>query len=363
MRRGSIELRSIRQAFHHSSSFRSCVPRSLSEETKITAIRNLEHQMAKCRFRMLPASMALLISAFTVAAQQPPITLQITSPANGTIVNPGDTITVEVSSTLGEAATQVFVLGQDPFGFAGVVGSLPATLKIKVPADASSGVRYMTAYAVTSSSGARSNEIMVDIERPDLPTSVYTTLGGVYMNAPPARFPLTLFGRFSDGSVTDVTRSSCAIYSSDNPASASIDAEGMVTALAPGEGKLRAVYTRHGRTVEVSIPFSVNYGGFTISVTPSLRTAKTGNTVTYSVSVAPGAGFAGDVALELSAPPGVSGRFDPPVIKGGNGTSILRVSVVAHPPFEGSRIVLTIEGSSRDSQNKSGAALTVIRRR
>lgn len=205
------------------------------------------------------ALLTITVSAFVVAAQQHAATLRITSPTNGSVVNQGQTLIVEVSSAIGETASKVLVIGEDPLDTVAINGSLPAALKIKIPANAPSGKRSLTAFAVTGS-GAKSDPITIDIEKPSPAISVTALDQTLYLDPPPGITPVAIFATFLDGSTINVTRSTYVTYSSDNPASASINAEGIVTKLAPGRGTLRAIYKKFGRAVEVSIPFVVNRG-------------------------------------------------------------------------------------------------------
>jgi hypothetical protein len=327
------------------------------------AIDNLNLGFAGRRLWVASASILFLGSAFITRAQQPPSTLQITSPVNGSIVNQGQTITVTVSSTTGSTATQVAIFGESPLGNTFVSGSLPAQLNITIPADAPSRKYSLTASAVTTSgSDAKSDPILVDVERPDLPISLTTPLAGVYMEAPPRRFPLALLATFSDGSVLDVSESTFVSYTSDNPLSGSVAADGVVTALAPGGGSIHATYAISAGNLSISVPFAVLSSGstqnsFTVSASPSTQAVVGGNTATYTVQVTPVSGFSGDVTLDLGGLVGVSGTFSPAVVTEASGSSSLTVSVSSSVP--GGTYPLNIKGLSGSAYADAQVQLTI----
>lgn len=68
-------------------------------------------------------------------AQQNPPSLQINAPTAGTIANPGQTLTVSVSSPANVAFSAVAVIGQDPLPTSNVQSSIPGQFSITVPTD------------------------------------------------------------------------------------------------------------------------------------------------------------------------------------------------------------------------------------
>src|SRR6266403_4192400 len=125
-------------------------------------------------------SIATLAIAVPLMARQVPPQLQITSPANGTIINPEQTISVTVTSPANVTFRQVAVIGGDPVGLSSTATSVPAQLTLTIPSDISCGELMLTAQGVTTSGqSVESATILVDVERPDLPISLSTPLGGL----------------------------------------------------------------------------------------------------------------------------------------------------------------------------------------
>jgi len=75
--------------------------------------------------------------------------VQITSPAHGTIVHPGETVTVTVVSSSIREADFLIV---SRFGFSNLARSLPAQLSLVVPPDTERGTYSITAFGMTRSS-------------------------------------------------------------------------------------------------------------------------------------------------------------------------------------------------------------------
>ena len=65
---------------------------------------------------------------------------------------------------------------------------------------------------------------------------------------------------------------------------------------------------------------------FTLAVAPASATTPAGGSVSYSVDVVAVNGFAGDVALSVTAPASAQGTFSPAVVAGGSGSSMLTVA-------------------------------------
>jgi hypothetical protein len=65
-----------------------------------------------------------LVASFTLVGQTP--ALQITSPSDGSVVTPGQTISVGVLSPSNIAFKQVFVIGEQPLPTSTIANSAPA---------------------------------------------------------------------------------------------------------------------------------------------------------------------------------------------------------------------------------------------
>jgi hypothetical protein len=184
--------------------------------------------------------------------------LQITSPANRSIVNPGRAVSVSVTSPANASFAQVAVIGEDPIGFSSIQTSVPAMFSFTIPTDLACREYALTALGITASGQTvESNPLTIDIERPDLPVSISVQTQNIIFSNPGETSPILLLATFSDGSILDVTESSNVAYSSTNTSVAVVDAHGIVTSVAPGEPSVTATYTQNGHSVQTTIAITV----------------------------------------------------------------------------------------------------------
>jgi len=204
------------------------------------------------------ATTVFLLLATVAVAQQNPALLQITSPADNTLVAPGQSVSVLVAAVSGVALTQVVVIGQNPFGFTNVSTSPPYQFSIMVPSKLALRKYLLTAFGTTPDGQmVQSQPTRLDVERPDLPTRISADRADLTFDSQGTQLPLHFFGTFSDGSFLDVTESSSVAYKSSNPLVAVIDSGGIVTAVGLGNCSVTATYTQGGQNVQVSVSITV----------------------------------------------------------------------------------------------------------
>jgi IPT/TIG domain/Bacterial Ig-like domain (group 2) len=195
-----------------------------------------------------------------------PAALQITSPVSGTIVKPGQSFALSVASPNSTAFAAVVVVAEDPFGFSALQAGVPGQVAFTVPAQTACRPYTFTAMGRTASGQTvDSVPILIDVERPDLPTLVSTQTSELLMSAPGEEAPLIVLATFADGFALDVTHSTKVAYSSTDSSVATIDENGIVTAVSPGRVFVTADYTTAGKRIPTAIPVSVP----TPTLTPS----------------------------------------------------------------------------------------------
>ncbi len=200
-----------------------------------------------------------LIGASVFAVPQSPQALQISSPANGSTVNPGQTLSVTVTSPAGTVFQMISLIGPDPIGFNTLATSAPAQFSIAIPADADCRFYTLTADGLTQSGQhATSAPIQIDLERADVPMQISASDSGLVLESLGEQVHLVVFASFSDGSTINVTRSSLVSYGSSNTSVAAVDASGTVTGAAPGSASITATYAISGQSRQVSIPVNVS---------------------------------------------------------------------------------------------------------
>jgi hypothetical protein len=220
--------------------------------TNRSLLRPYGHLLLAC-FKTL---LVLFLASRALAAQQP--TLQITSPANGAIIALGQNLAVSVISPSGSSFSQVDVIGDKPLGMTNIASAVPAQFSISIPSDIPTGRYTLTAEGTTTSGqNADSVSVMIDLERPDNPSSLSAQVSMILFRSVGNSTPLIILATFADGSVVDVTGSSHLSYSSSNANVATVDTNGIVTALGYGSGTITATYTVGGATLAIPIPVTV----------------------------------------------------------------------------------------------------------
>lgn len=191
-------------------------------------------------------------------AQRPP--LEISSPVSGTIVNPGQEISVNVVSPAGVQFTGILVVGGGPIGISTMATKIPAEISVKIPTDIACRLYPLTAFGIMPAGGnLESKSVDIDVERPDLPVSLSSQFKTLILEAEGQSVPVLLVATFADGSELEVTESSRLVYKSTNPEVATVNSSGMVTAGAAGTGAIVVTYNnpQQGPNRQLSIPVTV----------------------------------------------------------------------------------------------------------
>jgi hypothetical protein len=175
------------------------------------------------------------LSISTISAQ----TLQITSPTNGAVVRPGQTVTVTVADSPVGAFQEVIVVGQNPIGFSQVLTAPPYQFSILIPPDISPRRYTITADGtIALGQGVSSDPITLAVERAEIPTSLYAEPSVLDFELAGDNCPLRVVGVYADGSQTDITESLNTTYASNDPSIATVSSTGIVTAIGPGTTRI-----------------------------------------------------------------------------------------------------------------------------
>jgi len=231
--------------------------------------------------------LAALIPAASIHASPQSPTLQITSPAAGTVVNPGQTLTVSVTSSAPSAFLGVELFGDNPLGLVGTFPSLPGQLSVTIPSSQIDPGSYFLTVSGNLASGQEpvSATVEVDVERADFPVSISAAISPLIFNSVGEQFRTNLLAGFADGSTLRATVSSYVTYASSNTAIATVDSSGLVTAVAPGTTTVVVTYASGSNSNQIFIPVTVPAPGIagpppTISsLTPALGSVGTSVTI------------------------------------------------------------------------------------
>lgn len=190
-------------------------------------------------------------------AQTSPV-LQISTPVNGTIVQPGGSFSVSVTSPAGAALSQVVLVGEEPLDLLEVATGVPLQVTVNVPADSPLRKLELTATGTTAAGQAVESEpVEIDVERADRPVSLTAMMPSMTFQAVGQQIPIILLATFSDGAVLEATESSLVTYASLDTRVVAVSATGMVTSKGPGQASLTVRYRFGTQTVHTVIPVTV----------------------------------------------------------------------------------------------------------
>lgn len=182
-----------------------------------------------CMARFASVLCVSLIAQWQCAQAQSAV--QITSPAPGAVLSPGQTVVVGVSVS-GGPFTSVGIVAPGYMNDSLVLQSPPYEFSFTVPSQVTPGPTVIGAMGFTAS-GFAIGQISVDIERPDSPQSI--TIDHSQIELPiGAQLPVSVTGYFADGSIVDLSQSAQTTYRSQNPGVATVSADGVVIGVAAG---------------------------------------------------------------------------------------------------------------------------------
>jgi len=283
----------------------------------------------------------LVPSTITAVPQAKPL-LQITEPSAGSIVNPGQTLTVKVTSPTPALFPEVALVGE-AIGFAGTISRLPGELSVQIPKDIELG-RHTLSVGGTPKSGREPIFVRaeIDVERPDLPVSMSASFSGIELDTPGERIPLEVLADYSDGMTYSVTSSSHISFSSANTEVATVDSSGQVTAVAPGIGLITVKYTLEDHKLSIGIPVQFPNPGrepggsnFFISIASGMQTIEPGGSASFKITASTYTGFTDEIELSAHGlPEGAEASFTPEAI---------------HPPESATMTIATLRSTPLDT--------------
>ena len=194
------------------------------------------------------------LSAHTVNAQP---RLQITSPVDGSVFEPGQSITVNVSVDPSASFTSVGIVVEDVgFGPAAIRTAPPYSFVLTLP-DGVAGPKAITAFGMTAGgAGAFSTSITINIETGATLTALNVSPARLSFASAGDQIPITVDGIFADGSTLDITRSSRIAYSTHDASVATVNGTGVVTAVGHGATGTTEIVVQYGQ-LSATVPVSV----------------------------------------------------------------------------------------------------------
>lgn len=200
--------------------------------------------------------------AFLVGMLAAPLWTQpkiaITSPRDGVVVHPGESVTVIVTVSPPESLRMVAVFPEDSLKIKGdlVLSAPPYRFTFEVPKDIQVAGRYgMFASGLLAVNGSiDSDPIGIDVERSDPPLRLEEEFGSLTLGHVGESSTLLIYGTYADGSKVDLTHSSLTKYTSASQAIVKIDSHGRATAAGAGSTSITVENNGAKVVVPVSVP-------------------------------------------------------------------------------------------------------------
>ncbi|MBZ4417972.1 choice-of-anchor A family protein [Myxococcus sp. RHSTA-1-4] len=158
--------------------------------------------------------------------------LVITSPAPGTQVTPGGTVTVSVAGTAGFQPATVFILGG---GNAVIIEAAPFSAQFQVPQQAI-GSLELAAFGIDAQGMIQSSpRVVLPVVSSAQLSSIQVLNGDATLGGPGSKRKLVVSGRYTDGVTRDITSPALGtVYSTSNPSIATITPDGTLTGISAG---------------------------------------------------------------------------------------------------------------------------------
>jgi hypothetical protein len=189
-----------------------------------------------------------------VRSQKGQPTLRITSPAEGTIVKPGQVLSVIVEASPAGAFQEIIIVGASPIGFSQVTPKPPYRSSILIPPDITPRRYSITADGIIAAGhGVSSEPITIIAERPDTPVSLKAETSALVFDSVGDDSSLAIIGVFQKQERVDLSESSYIKYLSDKPMVASVNSTGIVTATGTGRANITATYRKQSVVVPVTV--------------------------------------------------------------------------------------------------------------
>jgi hypothetical protein len=197
----------------------------------------------------------LAIQAISNANAQSP-SLQIISPSDGAVVHPGQLLNVTVVVT-GGSFNGVRVVGED-IAITPPLAAPPYQFTLLIPASGLIGYAKLTAHGSTGPEvGVFSQPVTINVVPSGPLVSMDVPLTLVTFRYVGQQRPLSVTGKFGDGSSGPITTAPGITYTSSNTSVVSVDATGVMTAVGPGTANVIVGYGGSVSNTAVSVPAAV----------------------------------------------------------------------------------------------------------
>jgi hypothetical protein len=179
--------------------------------------------------------------------------LRITEPKDGTVVYPGQIVTVVVDASP-QAFRGIIIIGADPIGFSQVLTAPPYRFSMTIPPRTRPRRYHQTARGSTEpGQGVFSDPVEILVERSDTPLSLRAEPSILDFENAGEVSPVAAVGKFVDADWVDLRESKSVTFSSDSPRVATVTQDGLVTAAGPGTARITIQYNGKPTVVPVIV--------------------------------------------------------------------------------------------------------------
>src|SRR5579862_2011702 len=194
------------------------------------------------------------LAAASAGAEQSLV--RFVSPAGGTVVRPGQTVTIAVSAD--SSVAKLALLGQHPLPVSQVVApglgvARPFEFEVRISTDIRPGPYRVRAVGVLAGGEPVAESLVLNVEKAEEPTRIWAKPSTILFSSAGERIPLRVLGAFADGSQETLTKSVKTTYTSADPDVATVSEDGLVTSIGPGKTTIQV----HTPTHDFSVPVNV----------------------------------------------------------------------------------------------------------
>jgi hypothetical protein len=185
--------------------------------------------------------------------------LRITAPADGTVVAPGETLTVTVAVDPGSRYRDVRVVGE-LIGLSGLAQAVPAPpyqFTFTMPADGIGPHRLTAVGAIGPGRADFSAPVTIDLETPAVITRLSANRARVSFEYPGQQIPLVVTGTTEAGATLDLSHSSRTRYRSADRSVATVSGRRWLTAVGEGSTTVTVAYQGLAVAIPVTVPKTI----------------------------------------------------------------------------------------------------------